>query len=191
MYQKGTITIVDKELNNNSILLYYMGDKDLLKCDKLVAMVGSRRMSEYGKSVIEKLVPQMVKKGMVIVSGMAFGVDAWVQNTCVENGGKTIAVLASGPDKPTPMSNAWLYEKILRSGGLVVSTKDFGKEVGSKYDFLERNRIVAMISKAVVVVEGGERSGSVNTARTAVEMGIEVGAIPGGYLMKIVGLQIG
>ncbi len=179
MYQKGTVEIIDGEVGNSSIRLYYVGDKELLNSNKIVAMVGSRQMSEYGKEVVESLVPKMVKKGMVLASGMAFGVDAEVHSACIESGGKTIAVLASGPDLATPRGNAWLYEKILKSGGLVLSEKSFGVKPVSRNDFLARNRILALISKGVVVVEGGERSGCKNTAKVAVEMGKEVGAVPG------------
>lgn len=157
--------------------LYTLGNTLLLK-RKMIAVVGSRQMSDYGRRMVEKIVPKLVNDGWVIVSGMALGVDAWAQSVCINNGGQTVAVLASGVDQPTPASNRWLYEKILKNNGLVVSEYKNGTEPNRSM-FLARNRVIARLSTAVVVIEGRKQSGTLVTAKAAVEMGREVWAVPG------------
>lgn len=156
---------------------YYLGDKTLLR-QKSIAVVGSRNMSEYGKEVVNWLVPCLVKKGYVVVSGMALGVDAEVHKACLEAGGKTVAVLASGVDVVSPKSNEWIYNRILAEGGLIVSEYANGTQPRA-IQFLERNRLVADLSSGVVVVEGAKRSGTLVTAKFALELNKEVYAIPG------------
>lgn len=158
--------------------LFCLGNKELLEEKKLVAVVGSRRMSEYGKWVIGTIVPELVKNNIVIVSGMAFGVDAEAQKVCLENGGKTMAVLASGVDVVSPEGNSWLYEMILKNGGLIVSEYKNGTEPSAD-KFLARNRIIAGLSLGVLVVEGAARSGAMATAADAAKYGREVWAVPG------------
>lgn len=158
--------------------LYCLGNTELLKERGLLAVVGSRNMSEYGKRMVNKLVPEFVKAGITIVSGMALGVDAEAQKVCIENGGKTIAVLASGVDVASPVSNKWLYEMILKNDGLIVSEFENGTWPSAD-KFLQRNRIVSGLSKGTVVIEGSHRSGTLVTARLAAEQGREVWAVPG------------
>ena len=158
--------------------LYCLGNVELLKGKKMLAVVGSRNISEYGKRVVGKMVPEFVKAGITIVSGMALGVDTEVQKVCIGSGGKTIAVLASGVDVVSPMSNKWLYELILKSNGLIVS--EFSDGVSpSPEKFLARNRIISGLTSGVVVIEGSVRSGTLVTARLAAEQGREVWAVPG------------
>jgi DNA processing protein len=158
--------------------LYCLGNANLLKERKIIAIVGSRQMSEYGKRVINKIVRELVKEGYVIVSGMAFGVDAEVQRVCLENKGKTIAVLAGGVDVISPLGNKWLYEKILGNEGLIVSEWP-DKTQPNKLNFLKRNRIVSGLSLGVLVIEGSVKSGTRVTARLAAEQGREVFCISG------------
>jgi len=158
--------------------IYCLGNVDLLQEKKIIAVVGSRQMSEYGKMIINKLVPELVKENFVIVSGMAFGVDAEVQKVCVENQGKTVAVLAGGVDVISPLGNKWLYEKILKNNGLIVSEWP-DKTEPSKINFLKRNRIVSGLSLGVLVIEGSVKSGTRVTARLAAEQGREVFCVPG------------
>ena len=158
--------------------IYCLGNVELLKTNRVVAVVGSRQMSEYGKNVTKALVKKLVSADIVIVSGLAFGVDAEAHRICLDNGGKAIAVLASGVDVVSPMGNRKIYEEILGNGGLVVSEYVDGTRP-DRGKFLERNRIVAGLSKGVVVVEGGRRSGTLVTARLAGEYGREVWAVPG------------
>ena len=157
--------------------LFYRGnwsEEIFLKC---LAVVGSRKMSEYGKRVVERLVPKLVEKGIVIVSGFMYGVDSEAHWQCLRGGGKTVAVLGNGLDILYPKNNGRLYDSILNKGGLVMSEyeNDFGPK---KWTFPERNRIVAGLSKAVLVIEGGERSGTLITARLAAEQGKTVMVVP-------------
>ena len=162
--------------------LHCLGNADLLKA-KTMAVVGSRNMSEYGKQVVAYLVPELVKRGYVVVSGMALGVDAECHRVCLDGGGKTIAVLASGVDVISPKSNKWIYERIIAEGGLVVSNYKNGTEPRPE-QFLERNKIIAQLSSGVIVVEGAMRSGTIVTAKFALEMNKEVYAVPGRIMDK-------
>lgn len=140
--------------------------------------MGSRKMSDYGKEVIKWLVPELVNRKYVIVSGMALGVDAEVHKVCLDMGGKTIAVLASGVDVISPMVNKLIYERIIKEGSLIVSEYKNGT-LPKPEQFLERNRVIAQLSTAVVVVEGAKRSGSMVTAKWALELNKDVLAVPG------------
>ena len=157
--------------------MHFLGNQNLLK-EKAIAVVGSRRMSDYGKEVVGMLVPKLVARGLVIVSGMALGIDAEVHRTCLDCGGKTIAVLASGVDVVSPRSNQWIYKRISEEGSLVVSEFENGT-LPKPEQFLQRNQTIAALSMGVIVVEGAKRSGSMVTAKWALEMGKEVYAVPG------------
>ena len=150
----------------------------MLKEKKILAVVGSRNISEYGRIIVKEAVPELVGAGIIVVSGMALGVDAEAQRVCIENGGKTIAVLASGVDVVSPMANKWLYELILKNNGLIISEYANGN-LPTPEKFLARNRIVSGLAKGVMVIEGSSRSGTLVTARLAAEQGREVWAVPG------------
>lgn len=167
-----------KQIYESPSEIYCLGNVDLLNEEKIIAVVGSRQMSRYGKEAINILIPELVKNNFVIVSGMALGVDAEVHKVCLENKGKTIAVLASGVDVVSPKSNEWIYKMILENNGLIISEYK-NATMPQKENFLKRNRIVAGISKGVLVIEGGRRSGSLVTAKLALEQGREVMAVPG------------
>jgi len=159
--------------------ILYKGNIDLLldKAPKL-AIVGSRRMSDYGQRVIEKWMPTLVHKGVIIVSGFMYGVDQTAHKTCLENGGKTIAVLGWGIDRKVAGEDEKLYRKILEVDSLIVSEYE-GELEGSMWTFPRRNRIVAGIADAVLVVEAAEKSGSLITANLALCMNIPLMAVPG------------
>jgi len=158
--------------------LYCLGNLELLKEKKILAVVGSRNISEYGRIIVKEAVPELVGAGIIIASGMALGVDAEAQKVCIENSGKTIAVLASGVDVASPMSNKWLYEMILKNNGLIISEYTNGT-LPTPENFLARNRIISGLAKGVMVIEGSSRSGTLVTARLAAEQGREVWAVPG------------
>lgn len=159
--------------------LYHKGNVDLLfdESPKL-AIVGSRRMTEYGKSVIEKWMPDLVNKGLTIVSGFMYGVDQVAHKACIENGGKTIAVLGWGIDMKPSSEDEKLYQNILQVDSLILSEYE-GEMQGTRATFPARNRIVAGISDAVLVIEAAEKSGSLITARLATKMEKILMALPG------------
>jgi DNA processing protein len=158
--------------------LYYRGEWDIHLFDKAVAVVGSRKMTKYGQMVTEMLVRGLTEAGYTIVSGFMYGVDTMAHKTCLENKGKTAAVLGCGLDCLTPAENDSLYTKILENGGLVVSEFEV-KQEAKLWTFPYRNRIVAGLSQAVLVVEAGENSGSLVTARWAFQQKKKVMAVPG------------
>jgi len=165
--------------------LYYKGKIDLLLDESpKLAIVGSRRMTEYGQRVIEKWMPMLVERGVTIVSGFMYGVDQTAHQTCIENGGKTIAVLGWGIDWPVSREDEDLYQKILENNGLMVSEYE-GETAPLLWFFPQRNRIVAGISDAVLVVEGSTKSGSMITARLANRFGKKLLALPGQVTSRV------
>lgn len=159
--------------------LYVIGENfvDLLTKPR-VAIVGSRKMSPYGKSVTQKLTEQLVNHGVIIVSGLAYGVDACAQSSAIDAGGRVIAVLAHGLDQIYPKANTKLAESIIKQGGALVSEYSY-KVQPLRHNFLARNRIISGLSDAVLITEAAERSGSLNTAVHALDQGIPVMAVPG------------
>ena len=158
--------------------LYYRGKWDTKIFDKCLAVVGTRKMTSYGESVVEKILPQVVQAGVTIVSGFMYGVDTKAHQTTLDYEGKTIAVLGSGLDQLTPKSNDKLYTEVLESGGLVMSEYD-KDEKARLWTFPQRNRIVAGLSKATLVIEGGEKSGTLITANLTLKQNKPVLAVPG------------
>jgi DNA processing protein len=144
----------------------------------VVTVVGARRASAYGLGVAEELTRLLARAGMVIVSGLANGVDARAHRGALEGGGTTIAVLGGGADVPYPRRQKWLYRRILAEGGLVVSELPPGAE-SFRWTFPARNRVMAALAGITVVVEAAERSGSLITAGMALDLGRTVGAVPG------------
>ncbi len=156
--------------------LYIKGK--VLKSDiKAIAVVGSRNASFRGEALTKKFVKEFVKEGYTIVSGLARGIDTIAHKTALKEGGRTIAVLGSGLDIIYPFENKVLAQVIIKHGALVspypLGTKPFPK------NFLARNRIIVELSRAVLVVEGKRRSGTLSTASWAANAGIDVFAIPG------------
>lgn len=165
-------------IHDPPVILYYKGD--LPKEDDIcLAVVGTRTPTRYGLEVTEKIVKELVERGVTIISGLAYGIDKCAHETTLKYGGKTIAVLANGLSKIYPYSNTYLSEQILSSqGGLcseyLCNENDFGK-----WDFARRNRIISGLSHGVIVIEGGEKSGALITARYALDQNREVFAVPG------------
>ena len=161
------------------IIIYYNGDISLLNQDNLLAVVGTRKPTNYGRTVTQKFVSELVTQGNIItVSGLAYGIDSEVARVTLENRGKTIAVLGGGIRKIYPASNTALAKKIVESGGLILS-EYFPTARPTQYTFPERNRIVSGVSKGVLVIEAGEKSGSLITANLAIEQGKELFIVPG------------
>lgn len=145
-----------------------------------VAVVGTRRMTPYGAACVRLLVPELVRLGRVVVSGLALGIDGAAHRTCLDAGGRTVAVLGTGIDDPTvyPRAHLGLAQEILKSGGALVSEYPAGTP-SYKQHFPARNRIIVGLSEAVLVVEAPKQSGAMITARMALDAGREVWAVPG------------
>jgi len=158
--------------------LFYRGKWKEELFDKAVAVVGSRRITKYGRMVTEMMARGLTEAGYTIVSGFMYGVDTAAHKTCLENKGRTVAVLGCGLDCLTPAENDGLYTKILESGGLVVSEFE-PKQEAKLWTFPYRNRIVAGLSQLILVIEAGENSGSLVTARWGFQQKKKVLAVPG------------
>ena len=165
--------------------LWGVGDVGLLDEKYLkLAIVGSRRMTEYARRVIESWVPRLVNEGIVIVSGFMYGVDQMAHRVCIENGGKTIAVLGWGIDRPLYDEDRKLYEKFVEVDSLILS--EYGGPCEAElWMFPARNRIVAGMVDAVWVVEAAEKSGSLITAKWAKKYGKTLLALPGPVTSKV------
>lgn len=143
-----------------------------------VAIVGTRKPTAYGREVAHQLAYELARKGIVIVSGLALGIDAVAHRAALEAGGATIAVLANSVDTIYPRSHVGLANDILASGGAILSEYEPSMPARS-YQFLARNRIVSGLSDAVVIIEAAARSGTLSTAAHALEQGKEIFAVPG------------
>jgi DNA processing protein len=159
--------------------LFAIGDtlENLLEQPR-VAIVGSRKMTPYGRLVTEKFSSELAGKGIVIVSGLAYGVDACAHQSALSSGGKCIAVLACGLDQMYPTANKRLADDIVKNGGVILSEYP-EKTEPLRHHFLARNRIISGLADAVLITEAAQRSGSLNTAGHALNQGRPVMAIPG------------
>lgn len=166
-----------KEISNPPLKLYYKGNLDLLKEERLISVVGIRNPSSYGKLCCEYMVKKMTAANITIVSGFAKGIDSIAHKTSLLTEGKTIAVIASGLDIVYPASNLSLYREI-EEKGLILSEYEAGVKP-FKSNFPQRNRIIAGLSKGTIVVESKDRGGSLITADLALEFNRDVYAVPG------------
>lgn len=168
-----------KEIYNPPLKLYVLGNKQLLKQGG-IAIVGTRKATDYGKKLTLQFAQDLSKNGINIISGLALGIDtcAHLGTLKSNNKGKTIAVLGSGIDNIYPKQNVELARQIIKSGGCIISEYPVGTPV-SKTNFPQRNRIISGLSKGVLVMEAGENSGSLITADFAVDQGRDVFAVPG------------
>ena len=159
---------------NPPAVLYYKGADPSNDFDKAFACVGTRKPTSFAFNAINYLVPQWVNEGITIISGLASGVDRLSHIACLEAGGKTIAVLAQGLDKPVyPKENRNLAERILNEGGILISQYPVGTRA-EKYRFIDRNRILVGLAKATIVFECEVKSGSMHSADFSKELGIPV-----------------
>jgi len=166
-----------REIYSPPVILFYKGNLDCLS-SKCLAVIGTRRSSDYGKRVVRSLVSSLTGYGWTVVSGMAFGIDSLAHWTAIRHGVLTIAVVGGSLDKAYPRSNQKLFDRIIDSGGLVLSEHDWDK-VAEPWHFPARNRIVSGICQAVLVVEAPQKSGAKITARLALEQNRPVLVVPG------------
>jgi DNA processing protein len=157
-------------------MLYYKGNTDL-NSSKIVAIVGTRNNNEYGKNICEKLVEELAGEEVIIVSGLAFGIDSIAHRAAIKNEMKTIGVLAHGLDRVYPSQNSSLAKQMITNGGLLTEFRKLTKP--DRQNFPSRNRIVAGISDAVIVVETGIKGGSLITAELGNSYNKDVFAFPG------------
>lgn len=170
--------VVLNDLHSPPIGLVIKGERNVLNdLDKSISIVGSRKPTSYGHQIAKTLAMQAVKRDLLVVSGGAYGIDTAAHIGALAAGGKTICVLAGGVNRLYPTDNKKLFDHISTSGLLI---SEVMPNVASKpYRFLIRNRLIAALSKATVVVEAEFVSGSIRTARDAAEIFRPVFAIPG------------
>src|SRR5688500_11470856 len=157
-------------------MLFYRGSADL-NAPKIVAIVGTRNNSEYGKNFTEKLIKTLARMNVIIVSGLAFGIDAIAHKCSLKYKLPTIAVVAHGLDTIYPEENTNLAKQIIKDGGLLTEFQSNTKP--DRHNFPSRNRVVAGISDATIVVESGLKGGSTITANMAWDYHRDVYAVPG------------
>ena len=195
----GVYPALLREIDDPPIVLYVKGAWQSCFDAPGIGFVGSRRASTYGVNAAQMLARDLAKKSVCIVSGLARGIDAAAHRGAVEAGGKTVAVLGTGIDQVYPKENKTLVTEILAAGGALVS--QFPLETPPlPENFPYRNRIISGLSLGVVIVEATERSGSLITARLAIEQNREVFAVPGNitssnsygtnYLIKSAGAKL-
>lgn len=169
-----------KEIHSPPVALYGRGDKAALLHPHPVAIVGTRRPTAYGREACAAIAGDLADAGVAIISGLAMGIDARAHETTLEHRGITVAVLGSGADQDSifPPENRGLAERIVSSNGAVIS--EYAPATPAvKEHFPMRNRIIAGLARATVVVEAREKSGALITARLALEQNREVCAVPG------------
>lgn len=160
------------------LCLWVLGSPDLATlAERSVSIVGARSSTGYGDTVATGLGSGLAERGWTVVSGAAFGIDAAAHRGALAIDGATVAVLAGGVDRPYPLAHTTLLARIAEVGAVVAEVAP--GMAPTRPRFLLRNRIIATISRGVVVVEAALRSGSLNTARTAAEIGRPVGVVPG------------
>ena len=167
------------EIYNPPQILYYKGNIEVNK-DITLAVVGTRKYTNYGKQVINNIISDLAKNKITIISGLALGIDTLAHLQTIESGGKTIAILGSGLDNENlyPASNKYLVDKIILTGGAVISEFPPGTPP-LKHHFPQRNRIISGMSLGTLVVEAPEKSGALITSSMALEQNREVFAVPG------------
>lgn len=178
------ITIMDNEypdklrvINNPPCVLYCRGDIECLKYPS-IAIVGSRKATDYGKWCANKFSRELSNMGITVVSGLAYGIDSIAHKAALETNGRTIGVIGNGIDITYPEKNRELYNKIENYGGLVLTEYAFGVPPIPR-NFPLRNRIISGLSDGVLVIEAQNKSGTLITVSHAAEQGKDVFAIPG------------
>jgi DNA processing protein len=186
-YEKNgikVITIFDesypsllKEIYQPPWVLFVKGELSLLEIQPKLAVVGSRKATQYGKNAIQIMFPPLVEKGVVIVSGLASGIDTLAHQYAMKNGGKTIAVIAGGVYHIYPKENAELAKEMMKSQLVISEYPPDTKPL--RWHFPARNRIISGLSNGTFIIEAKRKSGSLITANYAVNEGREVFSLPG------------
>jgi DNA processing protein len=166
-----------RETYDPPIVIYCLGAFANALSQPVVAIVGSRRCSTYGRNVAEKLSRELAERGVTIVSGLARGIDSAAHRGALEGGGLTVGVMGTGLDAVYPKENRKLAARIVEQGALITEFPLATPPVSQNFPF--RNRVISGLALGVLVVEGAERSGSLITARLAYEQGRDVFAVPG------------
>jgi len=166
-----------KEISHPPFGVYFLGSLPQ-KEDVILAIVGTRKATSDGRELAKKFASELAQSGVIVISGLALGIDAAAHEGCVQGGRRTVAVLGSGLDYFYPRTNARLAEKILSQKGTIISEYPLGSPP-LPYRFLERNRIISGLARGVLVIEAPERSGALVTAGFAVEQNREVFVVPG------------
>ncbi|MCL5094296.1 MAG: DNA-processing protein DprA [Patescibacteria group bacterium] len=170
-----------KEIFSPPFVLYYKGE--LKKEEECIAIVGTRKPTDYGIQATKDIAAGLAQAGVTVVSGMALGIDTFAHESTLKSHGRTIAILGCGLEKPYPTSNSNLANQIVENGGALVSEYSIGT-APLKQNFPARNRIIAGFSLGVLVVEAGEKSGALITAKDALEQNRDVFALPGNIYNK-------
>jgi DNA processing protein len=166
-----------KDIEHPPVILYVKGNISNI-CEKYIGIVGTRRCSFYGKMIAERFSETFANNGIVVVSGLANGIDTISHLATIKNKGITWAVIASGLDCLSPSLAVQNSEKIIEGGGCIISEYPCGVKAKPVF-FPQRNRIISGISKAVVVIESGKKGGALITAQFAFDQSKEVYAVPG------------
>jgi len=165
-----------KQCHDSPLMLYYKGTADL-NAPKVVAMVGTRKATEYGRDMCRKIIEGLIEHNVLVVSGLAYGIDTWSHKISMYSKLETVGVLGHGLDRIYPFANRSLAEKMIENGGLLCEY--MSNTMPDRENFPMRNRIIAGMSDAVVVVEAGSTGGALITAEIANSYNRDVFAVPG------------
>lgn len=166
-----------REIHSPPLVLFVRGDLDVLR-NRCLTVVGTRKPTRYGLDATRTIAQPLAQEGITIVSGLAYGIDAAAHEAALDAGGTTVAVLGSGVDIVYPAGNLELAHRIIEAGGAIVSEYPPGT-TPERFRFPQRNRIIAGLSTTSLIVEAGEKSGALITARMALDENREVFAVPG------------
>lgn len=166
-----------KNIYDPPAFLYIKGNKEILN-QKSISIVGCRNCTIYGKNTAMKLAYNLSNNNINIVSGLARGIDAYSHIGCLKGKAKTIAVVGCGLDRVYPEENRWIYNKIIENDGAIISEHVIGTKPLAQ-NFPRRNRIISALSKALIVVEAKEKSGTLITVDFALEQGKDIYVVPG------------
>ncbi|UTW63873.1 DNA-processing protein DprA [bacterium SCSIO 12741] len=162
---------------DHPLVLYYLGNEDLNK-HQVLSIVGTRKMSRYGQETLSAIISDLKDQGLLVVSGLAYGVDYWAHRQAIEIGLPTLGVLAHGLDRVYPHEHQMIAQEMISRGGLISEFMSGTRP--DRENFPRRNRIIAGISSATLVVESLEKGGAMITAQLASQYNRDVLAIPGG-----------